>query len=311
MAKRFTDTSKWAKGSFSELSSKMKLVWIYLCDNCDHAGIWDINLGLLSYQVGEKVGLGEILESFGDKIELCGPTKVFLPSFVEFQYGTLNPNNKVHLSVLSRLEKLAPCKPLASPLQGAKDKDKEKEKDKDKEKEKENREKIKTEVFQKLQEIYENYYPRKIGKTKGLEKLVKEVSLEEVPNFNKAVFNYVAECKRQETPQNFIKHFSTFATEWKDWIEFNPPLEVVNQRPQANGDWVNLANRIWNLCATLGYSLSEKMRAELGPEVVELIKASGNLYELRSQKRDDYALKAFAARLKAAHELKTPSQEAG
>ena len=118
------------------------MVWVYLCDNCDHAGIYDINLNLMSFQTGEKVTLTEILNAFGDKIKVR-QTKLFLPAFIEFQYGELNPGNKVHASVLSKLAsfdllkiatKEGACMPHASPLQGAKEEDKDKAKDKEKEK---------------------------------------------------------------------------------------------------------------------------------------------------------------------------------
>jgi len=134
LSKRFTETTKWDQDFFSNLSLKMKLVWIYICDKCDHAGIWDINLKLLSFQVSEQVTLHEIQSSFLDKVEVFG-NKLLIKTFVEFQYGALNPSNKVHKSVLDRIEKLAPTKPLGSSIQGAKDKEKEKDKEKDKEKE--------------------------------------------------------------------------------------------------------------------------------------------------------------------------------
>ena len=139
MAKRFTDTEKWEKDFFTELSLKMKLIWIYLCDKCDHAGVWDVNLRLLAFHLGETVTREEIERAFAGKIEWNGK-KIFLPSFVDFQYGELNAENRVHRSVLKRLEKVQK-KPLASPLlgakqsaQGAKDKDKDKDKDKEKDK---------------------------------------------------------------------------------------------------------------------------------------------------------------------------------
>ena len=131
MAKRFTDTDKWAKPEFSEYSLKQKLIWLYLLDNCDHAGVWDINCKLLSFQIGEPTSIEEILDAFGSKVFLSD-NKLIIKPFVEFQYGELNPDNKVHKSVILRLEKLAPHKPLDSSNQGAKDKDKDKEKDKDK-----------------------------------------------------------------------------------------------------------------------------------------------------------------------------------
>ncbi len=71
MAKRFTDTKKWQKPSFRKASWKMKLAWIYLVDNCDHAGIWDVDMDLLSYYVGSEISLDELLESF-EKLTILG-----------------------------------------------------------------------------------------------------------------------------------------------------------------------------------------------------------------------------------------------
>ena len=135
MAKRFTDTAKWAKSNFQALKPRMKLAWIYLCDNCDHAGIWDLNLPLMSFQIGEKITLKDLEESFSDSIKIFSD-KILIQAFIDFQYGNLNPDNRVHRSVINRVEKFK-NKPLASPLIGAKDKDmvKDKEQDKDMEKE--------------------------------------------------------------------------------------------------------------------------------------------------------------------------------
>jgi len=43
MPKRLTATEKWNDPWFCGLNIEDKLFWIYLCDNCDHAGIykWD------------------------------------------------------------------------------------------------------------------------------------------------------------------------------------------------------------------------------------------------------------------------------
>ncbi len=64
-----------------------------------------------------------------------------MPSFVRFQYGKLNPENRAHKSVIDLLmkngvnpETLAPSKGLDSPSEGCKDKDKDKDKDKEEEK---------------------------------------------------------------------------------------------------------------------------------------------------------------------------------
>jgi hypothetical protein len=150
VAKRFTDTNKWEKNNFTSLSLKMKLVWIYLCDKCDHAGFWDINIGLMSFLIGESITLDEILQQFGTKVISYGD-KLHIPSFLDFQYGELNSNNKVHKSVLNILEKQAPYMGLDSSLQGAKEK--EKEKDKAKALDKENaKDKVKKKEKEKIEQ---------------------------------------------------------------------------------------------------------------------------------------------------------------
>jgi hypothetical protein len=49
MAKRFTDTNKWNDVWFSQLPNDYKLVWIYMLDTCDNAGIWLKNIKNLNF----------------------------------------------------------------------------------------------------------------------------------------------------------------------------------------------------------------------------------------------------------------------
>jgi len=137
MAKRFTDTDKWKKPFIKSLSPVQKLFWFYITDDCDHAGIWQVDFEVAQLRVGEPISEQELIQAFGENIKIFdGGTKWFLPSFIEFQYGELNEKNRVHESVLKTLGKynLLENKPLTSPLQGAKDKDKYKDKDKEDEK---------------------------------------------------------------------------------------------------------------------------------------------------------------------------------
>ena len=43
MSYRFTNTDKWNDSWFCELTQIQKLLFIYLCDNCDIAGFIEIN----------------------------------------------------------------------------------------------------------------------------------------------------------------------------------------------------------------------------------------------------------------------------
>jgi hypothetical protein len=67
-------------------------------------------------------------------------------------------------------------------------------------------------------------FPRKEGKSKGLKKLTSEIKSE--ASFNQlllAVENYAASRRNQD--QKFTKHFSSFVSEWRDWIDWAPPQE--------------------------------------------------------------------------------------
>lgn len=78
-------------------------------------------------------------------------------------------------------------------------------------------------------------YPRKLGKTKGLKKLAREIkSDQDLANLEKAISNYATSVK--DTEPQFVKHFSTFVSEWRDWVE---PITD----PKANADWDYIAGK--------------------------------------------------------------------
>ena len=105
MAKRMTDTDKWKKRFLKDLNYANKLLWLYMLDDCNHAGIWDIDLEVASIRIGLDVDIDDLLK-FGDKIVVFDNNeKVFIPAFIDFQYGELNPNSNVHKSVISLLQK--------------------------------------------------------------------------------------------------------------------------------------------------------------------------------------------------------------
>lgn len=131
MAKRFTDTEKWKKPFIRTLPAPYKLLWFYILDDCNHAGIWEVDIEVASIRIGEEVQAEKALHIFGDRVQKISENKWFLPDFIFFQYGELNEKNRLHLSVIQILNKYN-IKPLISPLEGAKEKDKEKDKEKEK-----------------------------------------------------------------------------------------------------------------------------------------------------------------------------------
>ena len=140
MAKRFIETGIFRKRLLRGLDAPSKALWIYYITECDHAGIWDTaNLDIDSILLGHEYTKESVMDALGDRV-IPVDGKLFMPDFIRYQYGEhLNPKNRVHASVIKRLERLqidpktlAPCKPLVSPLLGVKDKDKDKVMDKDK-----------------------------------------------------------------------------------------------------------------------------------------------------------------------------------
>ena len=128
MAKRFMDNTIFDKSWYRKLPVRLKIVWFYLINKCNHAGIWECDVDLLSFQIGDEYTLEEILEAFGDNLKEIGDNKIYITKFIEFQYGLpLNRKVKVHQSVLKLLDKSGI--ELANPLLSVKDKDKDKGKD--------------------------------------------------------------------------------------------------------------------------------------------------------------------------------------
>jgi len=107
MAKRFTDTDKWKKPFFKLLNQEMKLFWLFLLDDIDHAGIWHVDIELANLRLGTNLSVEDILDSIGDKVvEVDNGQKWFIPSFIEFQNSNgLNPNNNAHKKILETIKK--------------------------------------------------------------------------------------------------------------------------------------------------------------------------------------------------------------
>ncbi|MEM6979236.1 MAG: hypothetical protein AAF539_06165 [Planctomycetota bacterium] len=118
MAKRFTETSKWNDRWFVGLPGDLKLAWIYCCDQCDHAGVLEIVEPVANVQIGFEINWDDFVEQCAGRVQKIEPGKFWIKSFVDFQYGELNPENRVHKSVLTRLKKLGLSSPLRGPSKG-------------------------------------------------------------------------------------------------------------------------------------------------------------------------------------------------
>lgn len=102
MSKRFTETDKWRDPWFRKLSAPAKLLFLWLVDNCDKAGVIDLDFEAASFDIGEPVN-GHHLSELQSRWDKLGNGKIRLTKFVTFQYGTLSEKCTPHLRVIETL----------------------------------------------------------------------------------------------------------------------------------------------------------------------------------------------------------------
>lgn len=251
MAKRFTDTSIWKKQKwFRALNPIHKLLFLYIKDNCDHAGLWEID----AVQVMEDIGLDSVdLKGFikgcnrdydpftgkeieRDRIRIIKEKTLWITGFVQFQYENkdsreVNPKGNFAKSAIAVLEanKLLneaidkgyvtlsePLDTLTNPSARVKGKGRVKD---NKDKEEEKTEKHPFDAFW-------NLYGKKKGREKcetkwnSLSEKEKQEIMEFLPIYNKSIED-----------EKFKKYPYTFLNSeiWKDdWDEYR-----VNQQSEA------------------------------------------------------------------------------
>lgn len=108
MAYRFTSTDKWGDGWFSNLRPAEKLLFIYLCDNCDIAGFAEINIKRWCSDTGyDKPNIEGALKGLqrGLVFSIDGDC-VFLKNFLKHQKNLpLRPDtNPSHRGIVKRFD---------------------------------------------------------------------------------------------------------------------------------------------------------------------------------------------------------------
>ena len=219
MAKRFTDSEKWKKPFIRKLPLKYKVLWFYILDDCNHAGIWQVDLDVASIRVGESFNSEECIKVFGGKIKAFdNGEKWFIKDFIDFQYGELNDKNRAHKSVKDLLIKYNLIdfnKDLISPLQGYKDKDKDKVKDKEEapslvfNSDKKEKEVLKMFDETNWENVQRNFETTKEAIRKKLEEFVEIEKL--TPTFTNKQIGEI------------LKHF-------RNWLNYNPPKKQTRKQ---------------------------------------------------------------------------------
>lgn len=100
--KRFTETTKWTDPWFRKLRPSSKLLWFFLCEQCDCAGVIDLDLELASFMVGEPITQDDV-DAIGTRLADLPNGKTRIVKFIEFQYGVLSESCPAHKPVLRAL----------------------------------------------------------------------------------------------------------------------------------------------------------------------------------------------------------------
>ena len=119
MKRRMTDTGKWQDKWFRALPFDLKLVYLYITDNCDNVGVWepDEELVLFMTKLPEQNGglpfesgnslLDRMYDALQDRVRKTEKGYWWLTKFCDFQYGPLDPgsNSKPIQSYILLLQK--------------------------------------------------------------------------------------------------------------------------------------------------------------------------------------------------------------
>jgi len=104
--KRLTDTEKWDK-FLAGLEPAYKLLWIYITDKCDNAGIWTVNFEIAKAFIGMDIEPQKALIAFGHRIKVIEDgRKWWIVPFPAFQEkGQLNSRHNRQAGIISTLLK--------------------------------------------------------------------------------------------------------------------------------------------------------------------------------------------------------------
>ena len=102
---RFTDEKKGSDKWFRSLKPCHKIVWIYICDNCDIAGFYEVDIESIAFHTrlteAESKGAIEGLS----RGYLGADGHIWIKKFLKHQNNhLLNPSNNCHKGIIKRIQ---------------------------------------------------------------------------------------------------------------------------------------------------------------------------------------------------------------
>lgn len=240
--KRFTETEKWRDAWFRRLTPVQKCLWFYLVDNCDAAGVIDLDVELASFQIGATI-TGEDLLALDKQLRTLPSGKLWLPKFVRFQYGKLSRQCLPHSAVFNALERagidLSKLEEKGSdvlPFPKGSPTLEEKEEEKEKEKGKETtpvsgsrRGPAQAELIQPF-DVF-THYPNKIGQNAALRAIKLAFKRADPLTILDATRRYAATVSRWPASEH---RFVPSGAKWFTEDRFLDPPESWERKPAGN-----------------------------------------------------------------------------
>lgn len=133
MAKRFSSTDIWGEDWFLDMPNEYKLFWYYMLSNCDHSGLFKVNLrsfcGLLEVKI-DRIKILHLFNNEKQRVRVINDNYWLIEDFFVYQYGvTFNINNPLHRGIYNLYNKnnieLSSIRGLKEVNLTLKDKDKE------------------------------------------------------------------------------------------------------------------------------------------------------------------------------------------
>jgi len=200
MAKRFTATEKWNDGWFQQLPTKYKILWLYMLDTCDIAGIWEVNFRTARAFTGYNFKPEEVLATFQGKVfqVVTRVSKWYIPNFIKFQYGELREQVNLHAKVLKLLADSGLSYPFNSPTEALHGRDMDKDKDKE--------ESVQHRAFSEIEfvKITEAEWQKLIMRFKSEKRALESVQI---------LDNYLGQSKRNQ--KRYTSHYRVILS----WVE--------------------------------------------------------------------------------------------
>lgn len=118
MPRRFTVTEKWTDHWFHRLTPISKLFFVYICENVDIAGVWEIDHERAAFDMGVTESQIESALRETEKCYISDGKFLWLRNFIKYQGNLpLNENVNAHKGIIKRINQSSMCGRILEELQ--------------------------------------------------------------------------------------------------------------------------------------------------------------------------------------------------